>query len=188
MNHPINKLPREVRVFSNYADQVKPIRVYKKASKNEGKLMSKGYMKMFAENRILPREPYDVGGRKYVDAVLGEITTIRTYRGKTNTYSQSFKEKLIRGLVLTPTHGVVSVDDANRIQRQNITDEKQRVMNNKAQATTHVREVGRTTGRKEGTKKMLKHQLKKALATKKKFYETFMKDSNRFKNVFFKFK
>ena len=69
--------------------------------------MSKGYMKMFAEGRILPREPYfGVDGRKYVDVVIGEVSTIRTYRKGTMNLTAAFAKKLRQGLVLTPTQGI----------------------------------------------------------------------------------
>lgn len=105
--HPINALPDHVRVFAS-RDQIKPIRVYSKYPNSEGKQMSKGYMKMFAENRILPREPYfGVDGRKYVDAVVGKVTEVRTYRPDTKNLTAVFAKKLKQGLVLTPTQGIV---------------------------------------------------------------------------------
>ena len=103
--HPINALPDHVRVFDSIT-QIKPMMVYAKPPNSEGRQMSKGYMKMFAENRILPREPYEVGGRKYVDVVIGNVSTIRTYRKGTTNLTAAFAKKLRQGLVLTPTQGI----------------------------------------------------------------------------------
>jgi hypothetical protein len=164
MNRIVYKLPEVVRVCKN-ADQVRPIRVYK----HEGKQMSKYYMRMFGENRIMPHAPYELNGHKYVDAVVGEKPyNIPTYRKNTNSYSAEFKKKLQNGLLLTPTYGVVVVDDNGRLKRQQLANEKLNL-------TTEVRSATWSPGQKEGSKKMTKKQIKEGLRAKDRFYDTFMK-------------
>ena len=136
--------------------------------------MSKGYMTMFAESRILPREPYDIDGRKYVDCVVGDVSTIRTYRRDTRNLTAAFSKKLKEGLVLTPTHGYI-VESA-RLKKQPIAEERIKTMNVKTKA---LREI-RTIGKSRDSHKALQKDLKKD-------FERHTRDNDKFHNVFLRF-
>ena len=136
--HPINTLPDHVRVFSSL-DQIKPMMVYAKPPNSEGRQMSKGYMAMFAQNRILPREPYfGVDGRKYVDVVIGDVSTIRTYRKGTTNLTSAFAKKLRQGLVLTPTQGIYETG-GGRAKRTPMSAERVENLNRKGALATEIR-------------------------------------------------
>ena len=198
--HPVNTLPDHVRVFAS-RDQIKPLMVYAKPPNSEGKQMSKGYMKMFAENRILPREPYfGVDGRKYVDAVIGDVSTIRTFRRDTKNLTAGFAKKLKQGLVLTPTQGIIDYSGA-KVKRLPVTAERVENLNKKAAVVAEIRTSNGSIG-KEARMKVTRTKLNKVLTKKGNEYkasvaqarkaerddfEMYKRDNTDFKQVYFRF-
>ena len=159
MNHPVNQLPSKVRVFDRL-DQIKPILVYAKLPRNEGRQMSQGYMKMFAEGRIMPRDPYMMNGRKYVDCVKGAIKEIDTYRPNSTTQiSPTFSKKFKGGLVITPTQGYF-VSNA-KLKKQPVAEDRRSVMSTKSKSVRDIRVIGVAKERHSKVQQELKKDLEK---------------------------
>ena len=171
MNHNIdNELPEKVKVFRSL-DQIKPIRVYAKSAKKEGKQFSTGYMKMFQEGRILPRVPYyGVDGRKYVDCVIGEVSSIRVFRKNKKHLDGDFVKTLKQGLVLTPTQGIVVRQFRNKLSHV--------LTKKKAEYTASVAQA------KKAKDAASVAQARKA---EQDDFEMYKRDNTGFKSVYFRF-
>ena len=118
MNHnTTNELPEKVKVFP----ESRPDSVHQglcDVGEEGRKAVFDGLQKMFAEGRILPRVPYyGVDGRKYVDCVIGEVSSIRVFRKNKKHLDGDFVKTLKQGLVLTPTQGIVVRQFRNKLRK-----------------------------------------------------------------------
>ena len=73
------------------------------------------------------------------------------------------------------------------MKRQKPSTDAKNLATIRAKTTADVRNTSWSPGRKEGTKKMTKKQIRDGLKAKDKFYDTFMKDSDKSKGVYLTF-
>ena len=192
-------LPEQVLTFKSL-DQVKSIRVYSKPAQKEGKEMSSTYMKMFAQGRICPRDPY-IGedGRKRVDVVMGELEKIKTYRPNQRVVAPKVYAAMKAGLLLTHLPSLV-VGANGRGQRDKGAKAKYKTKHGEElKALSEWREA-RQEERREGAERVgnytkeLKERVEKraAMGAKRKGVVDELKKytdgANEHHNVFFTFK